>query len=168
MLKELVGKRIEKLVRWSTWTAKQAIERYALEPEEVFSFTTGCVFLYCSDALAVSVGSNPSINSVTIRPCAEIEQVEGGVEIDALDNIYSDSDKWIKIVGEKVQKISIMKGVIHNAKYESLPNEVGICLTMENGMQFVLSHGLHDHSDDFSVIFTEQVMDDLVVSVQEL
>ncbi|GKU76500.1 hypothetical protein L3i20_v208970 [Paenibacillus sp. L3-i20] len=155
------------MVRNSEWTGKEAVERYNLNPEAVFSFTTGPVFLYCSGGLVVAVGSNPSINSVTIRPVGRIEHEEEREGIDSLDNTYSDFE-WTKVMHKKIQRVSIMKGVIHNVKYESLPNEVGICFTMDNGVQFILSHGLHDHSDDFSVIFMEQVMPDLVESVEEI
>ncbi|MNI93354.1 hypothetical protein D3C73_1512920 [compost metagenome] len=54
--------------------------------------------------------------------------------------------------------IDIIKRDPQNALLAELQNEVGVELVMDNGDKFILSHGLHNNSDDFSVI-TESYID---------
>ena len=48
--------------------------------------------------------------------------------------------------------VNIIKRDPQNALLAELPNVVGVEIVMDNGEKFILSHGLHNNSDDFSVI----------------
>ncbi|MDU9042720.1 hypothetical protein QZH44_09345 [Pseudomonas corrugata] len=44
-----------------------------------------------------------------------------------------------------------------NAKAQQRPSEVGLRFDVCGGKSFILSHGLHDDSDDFTVLEVSQV-----------
>ncbi|UIO43743.1 hypothetical protein LOY85_06205, partial [Brevibacillus brevis] len=85
--------------------------------------------------------------------------------IDAVDYTYS-NPYWIQVVGQHIKAISIIKRDPQNVLFEELPNEVGVEIVMENEMKFILSHGLHNNSDDFSVIAPSQLEISIIANLR--
>lgn len=167
LLDRIKGEKLIKLTRFSWWEGSEAMEQCEIEADEVFSLTTGPLLLYLGSGLVVGAASDPSRNSVTLW----VEKDEAGYisnepieldsdlyPIDAQDKIYSNSF-WDQIIGHKIKEIDIYQCDPYNSLYIDLPNEVGVVITMENDKKFILSHGLHDDSDTFSVL-PETFLDD--------
>ncbi|GGF81101.1 hypothetical protein GCM10010912_27760 [Paenibacillus albidus] len=155
-----------KLIRFSWWESSDAMEQCEIAEEDVFSLTAGPVLMYFQSGLVIGAASDPAQNSVIIwiekddTGYITDEPIENDTElysISALDKQYSNSD-WNQIVGQRISMVNIIKREPHNALLAELPNEVGIEMVMENEKKFIMSHGLHNNSDDFSVI-TESYID---------
>jgi hypothetical protein len=69
-----------------------------------------------------------------------------------MPEIKDSNSFWDQIVGRKIKDIHIYKCKPYNSLYFDLPNEFGVGITMENDKKFILSHGLHDDSDTFSIL----------------
>ncbi|PSJ59038.1 hypothetical protein C7J99_31960 [Brevibacillus brevis] len=150
------------------------MEQCEIAQDEVFSLTAGPLLLYFESGLVIGAASDPSRNSVILwvekddTGYIKDESIENDTDlypIDAEDKIYS-SPYWGQIVGQNIKEINIIKRDPQNALFEELPNEVGLEIVMENDMKFILSHGLHDDSDDFSVLTTSQLEVDLIASLK--
>ncbi|MOA11515.1 hypothetical protein D3C78_1314610 [compost metagenome] len=157
---------LSKLIRFSWWESSDAMEQCGIAQEDVFSLTAGPVLLYFQSGLVVGAASDPAQNSVVVwverddTGYVTDEPTEKDTDlytINALDNQYSNS-YWSQIVGQNIKMINIIKRDPQNALLAELQNEVGVELVMDNGDKFILSHGLHNNSDDFSVI-TESYID---------
>ncbi|VTR19266.1 Uncharacterised protein [Actinobacillus pleuropneumoniae] len=149
-----------KLIRYSWWESSAAMEQCEIEQEDVFSLTAGPLLMYFQSGLVIGVASDPSQNSVIIwvekddTGYITVDSIESDAElypINALDKQYSNS-YWSQIVGQKLMQVNIIKRDPQNALLAELPNEVGVEMIMDNGNKIILSHGLHNNSDDFSVI----------------
>lgn len=170
LLKLLEGQKIDKMVRYSWLKGDEAVEEYGIKSNDVFSLTAGPILLYFQSGMIIGASSDPSQNSVVLwvekdgHGYVTNELIEEDAElysINSKDIVYS-STFWSQLEGQQIKKISIIRCKPKNAKFASLPNEVGLLLTMSNGVSFILSHGLHDNSDDFSVI-TENDIDKRLV-----
>ncbi|HEX9061480.1 MAG TPA: hypothetical protein VF941_14965 [Clostridia bacterium] len=176
LLNKLKGQKLIKMTRYSWWQASEAVEQCSISAEEVFSLTAGPILLYFESGIVLGGASNPSENSVIIwaekdgDTYTSEEAIENDPElwgIDAVDEKYS-SDFWRKVIGKHIVDFSIIKREPQNAKYIDLPNEVGLMLVTEDNEKFILSHGLHDNSDDFSVITESQIDEGIVSKLQGL
>ncbi|GIO86795.1 hypothetical protein J25TS5_37270 [Paenibacillus faecis] len=174
LLQIIKNNKLNKLVRYSWWEGKEAMEQCEIAQNEVFSLTAGPLLLYFQSGLVVGAASDPSRNSVIIwvekddTGYVKSEPVENDTDlypIDAEDKTYS-SPYWIQIVGQSIKEINIIKRDPYNALFEELPNEVGLEIVMENDMKFILSHGLHNDSDDFSVITASQIEIDILENLK--
>lgn len=128
------------------------MEQCEIAEEEVFSLTAGPVLMYFQSGLVI--GATSDTGYITDEP---IENDTELYSISALDKQYSNS-YWGQIVGHSIKTVSIIKRDPQNALLAELPNEVGVEMVMDNGKKFILSHGLHNNADDFSVI-TESYID---------
>lgn len=174
LLQIIKNEKLSKLIRFSWWESEESAEQCEIAQDEVFSLTYGPLLLYFESGLVIGVASNPSKNSIVLwvekdnTGYIKDEAIENDTElypIDAEDKIYSTS-YWAQIVGQKIKKLNIIERDPYNALYEELPNEVGLEIVMENDTKFILSHGLHDDSDDFSVLTTSQLEVDILTSLK--
>lgn len=174
LLQIIKNEKLSKLIRFSWWESEESAEQCEITQGEVFSLTAGPLLLYFESGLVIGASSNPSLNSIVLwvekdkTGYRKDEPIEIDTElypVDAEDKIYS-TPYWAQIVGQKIKKVNIIKRDPYNALYEELPNEVGLEIVMENDTKFILSHGLHDDSDDFSVLTTSQLEVDLLPSLK--
>ncbi|RTE11198.1 hypothetical protein [Paenibacillus whitsoniae] len=173
LLLSLKGRKIRGITRYSTISVGDAIgEMYRIPNNQVFTRAPGPISIAFDDGLNIGCANDPSLNSVitwVIRN--EIgDKGEGAVisredlyPVDALDTVFS-TTVWHTIVGQCIVDVKIIKMKPRNALYERLPNEAGIKIFLSNGSSFILSHGLHDGSDDFSAI-TEEFVDEELKSL---
>ncbi|MEH1801811.1 MAG: hypothetical protein V7L13_22125 [Nostoc sp.] len=176
VLDSLKGLTILNLTRYSWEPPDRAVLEYGIEAKEVFSLTAGCLIMRFDSGLVIGYGSQPSKNSVTIW----IEKNEAGETIeelaeedkklypvDARDAVYS-NNFWARFVGQRISNITILKRSYSSALYADTANEIGLLFEVENGSRFIASHGLHDDSDDFSVIQESQIDNEIRNQIQRL
>ena len=169
ILNNLIGKTVTGFIRYSWWNAEESFAECNFlevlsEKKDVFSLTAGPAYIEFGSELAIGVSSNPSLNSVImwLEFSKEYQKSELMCDdhelfpIDASDPEYSDIF-FKEIIGEKLLKFEIIKREPKNVLFCELPREVALVLTFSNGSKLVLSHGLHDNSDDFSVLRWKQV-----------
>jgi len=112
--------------------------------------------------VTIGFASLPQLVSITLW-VEETESGEQGNEgrvsednklfpIDSCDPVYSEKP-ICQLIGKQVIKIKILKRRPKSARVASYPCEAGIIFETEDGFEFVLSHGLHNYSDDFAIIY---------------
>ncbi|MEH2240550.1 hypothetical protein [Nostoc sp.] len=87
--------------------------------------------------------------------------------VDARDKVYS-NNFWARFVGQRISNITILKRSYSSALYAHIANEIGLLFEVEDGSRFILSHGLHADSDDFSVIQESQIDNEIRNEIQGL
>jgi hypothetical protein len=163
---QLVGRILISLVRYSWLPANDAAAEYGLELDQVFGRTAGPVALEFECGLVIAAGSEPSENSVIAwvekdqrGTALRSEPLAGDSElypISANDARYADA-AWAVVCGQRVCAITVWRRIGQNLTRSDLPNEAGVEVELENGARFFLSHGLHDDSDDFSVLLPHEI-----------
>lgn len=159
LLNAVAGQQLSKLVRFSWCSPREAIGEYEIEESDLFSLTAGPLLMYFNTGLVLGAASNPSLNSVVlwVEKNESEEVVEDSIELDdELFPIEADND-WHQLIGKTIKAFRILRKKVNSAKLAELPNEIGVLVEMSDGNQFILSHGLHDNSDDFSIIQKKQI-----------
>ncbi|MEH2063478.1 MAG: hypothetical protein V7K50_14655 [Nostoc sp.] len=176
VLDSLKGLKILNLTRYSWEPPDRAVLEYGIEAKEVFSLTAGCLIMSFDSGLVIGYSSQPSKNSVTVW----VEKNEAGktseelaeedkelYPVDARDAVYS-NNFWARFVGQRISNITILKRSYSSALYTYIANEIGLLFEVEDGSRFIASHGLHDDSDDFSVIQESQIDNEIRNQIQGL
>ncbi|MEW8693491.1 MAG: hypothetical protein AB2535_20850 [Candidatus Thiodiazotropha endolucinida] len=167
LVSQLVGQELNGLVRYSWLPEDEAVDEYGIDRDEVFSLTSGPLLMCFASGLAVGFSSDPSKNSIVLW----VEKNENGESIDELaeddEELFSIDAKeqrlyWSDFLNKKISATQVVHRKAGSAKMAELTNEVGLIIVFEDGSEFVLSHGLHDNSDDFSVISREQISNEVV------
>jgi hypothetical protein len=166
LLRSLEGAKVASLVRYSWWPAEEAARELAIPRSSVFSLTGGPLLVKLDSGTVIGAASQPSTASVTIwlerdqegndRSGFGINEDDELTAIDAGDPVYSD-ESIRTLPGRRVISVHIVKRRPPNTLWQGLPCEVGILLAFESAGELLLSHGLHNSSDDFSVITRSQI-----------
>lgn len=174
LLRYMMTKRIDKLIRYSWWPAEESVVKASIGSNEVFSLTAGPLAIVFENGYVVGVSSDPTLNSVILWAEEKDNKIltseESMREIEDLfpvlnaDPIYSQSS-WADISQSIIVGYELLKYKHMNAIQLDRPSERGLRVLLNTGKSFILSHGLHNYSDDFSVIIDNQIDDfDEVVS----
>ncbi|MEH1827808.1 MAG: hypothetical protein V7L22_21160 [Nostoc sp.] len=176
VLDSLKGLKILNLTRYCWEPPDREVSEYGIEAKDVFSLAPGPLIMSFDSGLVIGYGNQPSKNSVTIW----IEKNEAGETIeelteedkelypvDARDAVYS-NNFWARFVGQRISNITILKRSYSSALYADIANEIGLLFEVEDGSRFIASHGLHDDSDDFSVIQESQIDNEIRNQIQGL
>jgi len=178
LLNSLKGLKILSLVRYSWEQPDRAAIEYGIEAKEIFSLTAGCLIIGFDSGLFIGYSSQPSKNSVITwvekNEDGETETSEKLAEgdnelypVDARDAVYSNIF-WARLVGQRISNITILKRSYSSSLYEDLANEIGLLFEVEDGSRFIAAHGLHNNSDDFSVIQESQIDSEIRNDIQGL
>ena len=193
ILDSLKQLKILNLTRYSWERPDRAVLEYGIEAKEVFSLTAGCLMMSFDSGLVIGYSSQPSINSVIIwveknevgETSEELAEEDNELyAVEATDAVYS-NNFWARFVGQRISNITILKrsyntSLLSNliifkggyryrsSRYEDLPNEIGLLFEVEDGSRFIASHGLHNDSDDFSVIQQSQIDNEIRNDIQGL
>ena len=166
LLRRLLGKRVTKLVRYSWWPKEEVAMECAIPDDLVFSLTAGPLAVIFDDGDVLGVSSDPALNSVVVwqdkvSGCQPTPQnaMETDPELFALpgnDERYS-KPTWSHFFGLVVSGFTVLKRSLPTAREDAKPSEIGLRINFEDGSGFIASHGLHDGSDDFSVLDDSQI-----------
>ena len=142
-----------------------------------FSLTAGPLAVAFENGDILGVASQPSLNSVILwlDRCKDgkvqrISTLDEDIElfpINCNDDKYANSF-WKQFIGLTLIDFSILKKRSMNALQRELPSEVGLSFIFERNQRFVASHGLHDESDDFSVLDYNQIHPNIAKDLEEL
>ncbi|MEO1624217.1 MAG: hypothetical protein AAFV25_03590, partial [Bacteroidota bacterium] len=87
-------------------------------------------------------------------------------QVECSDSVYSEQ-KFLSVVGAVIQEVVIYIRQPKNKRLELRARQAGVGIKLDNGQQLVLSCGLHDGSDDFSVLFVDDIPVDLQKAMEE-
>lgn len=159
LLRGLVDKKVARLVRYSWWPGEEISVQCGIKDEQGFSLTAGPLAVYFEGGAILGLASDPSLNSVIVwdeaarRNAGDCASLENDDELFAIAETGPFSTSyWRQFTGLPLKGVVILKRMEMNAKEQERPSEVGLNLKFEGGKGFVASHGLHDNSDDFSVL----------------
>lgn len=165
LLIKFIGKRVIDLIRYSWWKKEQVPIECHIKKEHSFSLTAGPLTIVFEDGSALGIASDPEINSVIVW----LDHANGQVgttqalsddpelfPIRASDNIYSEPS-WEKFYEHNITGFSIIKSKFMSVGEATLPSELGLCIYFNNNEYFIASHGLHNGTDDFSVLIDSQI-----------
>jgi hypothetical protein len=177
ILDKIKEDKILKLVRYSTLSLEEATRDYEIPHSSVFRLTTGPLVVTLESGLILGFASLPEKVSITLW----IEETESGehgnnrlisedselVPIDSCDPVYSEQS-ICKVIEKRVVKIKILKRRPKSFRVADRPCEAGILFEVEGGFEFILSHGLHDYSDDFAIIYNHEIIPYFMEEIQEI
>lgn len=176
LLADLLGRRVDKMVRFSWVPPAELRPGSAAGPTSAFRFAPGPLVLWFEAGPAIGFGSLPERASVTVwvealpggERCAEDSAAEDDdlFPIDAGDPTYSDGT-MAQVVGRRVKSIRVFTRDAQNALLARKPREAAIELEFDQGPAIVVAHGLHDDSDDLVVIERSQIRPDLLEQLHE-
>jgi hypothetical protein len=183
LLGRMVGRRLVRLVRHSWWPAEEALERLrevdaTRGPETVFSLTAGPLSVELDSGLILGFGSRPSEASVTVW----VERDEAGREGPASRSILRDAElhaidgfdhdvaepEVVRCLGHRVERVTLLRRRPYNVLLAQLPRDAGLVIACDDGGPLMPSHGLHDGSDDFSVLVPRLVAPALLPELEEV
>lgn len=164
LLHQFIGKTISTMIRYSWWKKEEVATECNISKKQAFSFTAGPLAVVFKDGSTLGVASDPSINSIIVwldRTAGQSDTTQTLSEdaelfpINANDEMYSEPF-WNKFTEQTLTGFSILKSKDMNACEAGLPSELGLCFYFGSNERFIASHGLHNGSDDFSVIVDSQ------------
>lgn len=172
VLTNIIGSKLERLTRFSWYSTEEAISECGISDGDVFSLTAGPVLLFFDTGLALGASSNPELNSIVlwVERNEDGEAVDEPIETD--DELFpieaaNQQKKWSSLLHQEIISFKIIHRASPSAKLKELPGEVGLLIKMSDGNEFILSHGLHDNSDDFSIIKNEQIDKDVLKELED-
>lgn len=162
-LRRLRGKQVVRLIRYSWWPASEVAAQCNIEDRFAFSLTAGPLAVYFEGGIILGLSSDPSLNSVIIWDEAARNASQDPISLDRDEELFAISESgsfstvfWKQLIGCCVIGVTILKRGQMNAKELQRPSEVGLRFNLSEGRNFIVSHGLHDSSDDFSVLEESQ------------
>jgi hypothetical protein len=149
---------IARLTRYS-WTPKHAIAAdHGLGPELAFSRTAGPLLITLSSGLVIAAASQPALISVTlwldVDPGAAADPELYPIEAD--DPEYGQPG-FARMLGKRAIDVAILTRDPEREAWRDRPREAGVVIAFDGAPELILAHGLHDDSDDFSVLLREDV-----------
>jgi hypothetical protein len=165
LLAALLGQRALRIVRYSWVPPEQAVREYALSAPQVFGRTAGPIALEFASGVILGVASQPSENSVVVwwerdeHGAMQAEPLSQAAELSAVsadDPHYADAS-WGALLGARLLAIRMFRSVGGGAKQAGAPSETALEFQFERGQSLFCTHGLHDNSDDFSVLHEDEI-----------
>ncbi|WP_439624851.1 hypothetical protein [Gemmata sp.] len=177
LLRTIVGGVVTSLTRYSWSPPDEAVSEWNIDPEKLaFSLTAGPLLIELGDGTRIGAASDPSLISVILwaeRDRGGREREPRLADDDELHPIPATDERYApaairKLIGLKIEAVRILKRQPELAKWEAYPCEAGVLIEFAGGGKILLSHGLHDDSDDFSVITPGQVKSSLVARLTDM
>ncbi|MEO9382602.1 hypothetical protein [Chromobacterium phragmitis] len=165
LLNTLMGVKIIDMVRYSWWPADEVAAECNIREEQAFALTAGPLGIVFENGRILGLASDPAMNSVVVWDEGARRSTSSNVTLDQDDELFPISAQdevhsapfWKQVIGGTLAQLTILKRNIMSAKERELPSELGLRFQLQNGLIFVASHGLHNGSDDFSVLEESQL-----------
>jgi len=164
LLRTCLGKRILRLVRYSWWPAEQVASHGDTRDDQAFSLTAGPLAICFEGGAILGLGSDSPLVSVVVWDEASMKKHDESSAMDQDEELFPIADSgrfagagWQHFAGQVLKEVIVLERAPKNAKEESRSRETGLRFRCEDGSSFVASHGLHDGSDDFSVLEESQL-----------
>lgn len=167
ILSKIIGKKILGLVRYSWWPKVEISNECRIENVKAFSLTAGPLAVIFEGGTTLGVASDPKINSIIVWFDREngnrnidptLDEDVDLFPIDSSESNYAEPF-WSEFTNCVLVGLSIFKKKTMSIGEKELASEVGLCFHFNNGMKFIATHGLHNESDDFSVLGNSSLID---------
>jgi hypothetical protein len=172
LLASIVGDSIQDLVRYSWWSsAEDGAECGILKESDFFSLGPGPLLIKLKSGRSIGFSDDSSNNSLLVWMEADGHgnEVPNPLAQDSdlneikVNNSRFNAKTWTNLLNKTIFDVVILRQKTTEAKYADLANEAGVVIVLEGDEHVVLSHGLHDNSDDFALI----KLNDILPSISE-
>ncbi len=170
LLQRMKSLRIIRLLRYSWDPVDYVVNELQVPAAAVFRYTLGPLVIVLDNGVQVGFNSIPAQASVVVwledspdLPTERDGRLAGDPEfypIDVTDPVYGDVN-ISTVLGNAIEAIALLVRAPKNALLADLPREAGVVITLANGAELVAAHGLHNDSDDFSVIMAADIREDV-------
>lgn len=173
LLQGFIGLKIKSMTRFLYDVPESIPVIYGIPAELVFSHFSALLLLILSDDRRFGLQVDTELASVVIKPFSGEEASDESAffndahytAVDSGDAAYSE-DKFAAALHSEITGVHIYTRSPKNAKLKTRPREAGLGLELANGTECIFSCGLHDGSDDFSVIFRSDIPAEVFVQLQ--
>jgi len=156
------------MTRHSWLPVPTAGDAQELAPELAFSRTAGPLLITLDSGAVIGAASQPSLISVTLWLDRLQRGSDTGLHMIEADDQHFSQARFARMLGKRVASIAILVRSPENVKWRDRPRQAGVILGLDGAADLVLSHGLHDDSDDFSVVTRDDVKPSLWPRLQEV
>lgn len=159
LLSTLLGLRIERMTRYLYDNPESIPSIYGIPAHKVFSHFSAPLLLSLSDGRQLAIKVDTGLASIILKLLTADDLIDQSsvfndnqhYPITSTDTQYSES-KFENVIGNEITGVKLYKREAKNKRLESRPREAGLGLQLANDTEVIFSCGLHDGSDDFSVI----------------
>ncbi len=177
LINQIKNHKILRLVRYCTRSPEEATRVHGIPHSSLFRLINGPLLMTLESGLTIGFMSLPELVSIILW-VEETESGEHGDEIlisedsklfsiDSCDPVYSEKS-ICQLIGKQVVRIKLLKRRPKSARVASRPCEAGIIFEVEGGFEFILSHGLHNYSDDFAIIYKHELLPYFMEEIEEI
>lgn len=177
LINQIKNHKILRLVRYFTRSPEEATRVHEIPHSSLFRLINGPLLMTLESGLTIGFMSLPELVSIILW-VEETESGEHGDEIlvsedsklfsiDSCDPVYSEKS-ICQLIGKQVVRIKLLKRRPKSARVASRPCEAGIIFEVEGGFEFILSHGLHNYSDDFAIIYKHELLPYFMEEIEEI
>jgi hypothetical protein len=175
LLRSLIGQRLVGLVRYSWWPASKVSQECGISSHDDFSLTAGPLALTFNGGQTLGISSEPSLASITVWQDRDAEghatrkpTLDHDSELFSIGATSPEFSRayWAALINSTLNSVVILHRKPFNALHADMPREVGLIFQFENGKKLLATHGLHDDSDDFAVIKSDQIVSTLVSELE--
>lgn len=169
LLRQLVGAKIQRFTRYLYDKPAAVPVLYGIPPHRVFSYFSAPVVLQVADGLAMGVDVDTREASLVvwvlrtqdgrINPTASLLPDPTLFPIECTDPDYS-TTQIAALIGGVIDSVAVLECEPKNLTHALRARQVGIVLGLRDGRSCILSCGLHNGSDDFSILFREDLNPD--------
>jgi hypothetical protein len=177
LINQIKNHKILRLVRYFTRSPEEATRVHGIPHSSLFRLINGPLLMTLESGLTIGFMSLPELVSIILW-VEETESGEHGDEIlvsedsklfsiDSCDPVYSEKS-ICQLIEKQVVRIKLLKRRPKSARVASRPCEAGIIFEVEGGFEFILSHGLHNYSDDFAIIYKHELLPYFMEEIEEI
>lgn len=177
LINQIKNHKILRLVRYFTRSPEEATRVHGIPHSSLFRLINGPLLMTLESGLTIGFMSLPELVSIILW-VEETESGEHGDEIlvsedsklfsiDSCDPVYSEKS-ICQLIEKQVVRIKLLKRRSKSARVASRPCEAGIIFEVEGGFEFILSHGLHNYSDDFAIIYKHELLPYFMEEIEEI
>ncbi|WP_457328590.1 hypothetical protein [Rhizobacter sp. P5_C2] len=151
------GQSIVQMTRYLMDLPESVPSLYGIDPPKVFRNFPAPVRLQLSSGAAYAVAVDTSQAAIVLSDTREMDwhATDFRATLEATDPIYADSGMR-QALGAEISSLRIFVHPAKNVKHAVCARE-SLGLLLANGRTLLLSCGLHDESDDFSILYLDEV-----------
>lgn len=176
LLQQLAGAVLVSLTRYSWLPPEEAVSEWAIVPRDMlFSLAAGPILIEIDDGTVFGAASDPSLISIIMWLERDKNGRERSPRLADDTELYpiQATDEQLaplairRLIGRRIESARILERQPELEKWQAYPREVGLLIKFEGDGRLLLSHGLHDDSDDFSVITPDHICKSLTERIHE-
>ena len=161
-LSGLVGLKITSMTRRTIGPIQELVDDYDIDPQDLFSLADGTLVVQLNNGQTTAFDVEPRQNSVVVWEVGTNETADHDSEFDDGCSVHASAfSLWSRHLNQKIAFFEVLERSPKAARFEDQPREAGLVIGLDDGSEFLVTCGLHDDSNDISVIHRPEIHVDL-------